>query len=222
MKKDRILICLSVLLCCLVMALTDGVWKPPYALKSAVKILLFLCIPLVFSVCRGLSPADLFRPEKKAILTGLILGFATFAVILSGYFLLRPYIDFSFIPSSLMENGGISADNFLYVSLYIAFCNSLLEEFFFRGFAYLTLKKVTSPLFATMFSATAFAFYHGGMLVGWFSPLLYAGTLVALFACGLFFNYLNSRSRRIWVSWLTHMGANLAINTVGMILLGMI
>lgn len=222
MKKDRFLICFSVLLCCLVMALTDGIWKPPYAVKSAVKILLFLCIPLVFSVSRGLSPAALFRPEKKAILTGLILGAATFAVILSGYFLLRSYIDFSFIPGSLMENGGISAYNFLYVALYITFCNSLLEEFFFRGFAYLTLRKVTSPLFASLFSAAAFAFYHGGMLDGWFSPLLYVGTLVALFACGLFFNYLNTRSRRIWTTWLTHMGANIAINTVGMILLKMI
>lgn len=222
MKKDKLWIYLSVLLCCLVMALTDGVWKPPYAVKSIVKILLFLCIPLAFSVRRGLSPAALFVPEKKAILTGLALGAVTFILILTGYFLLRSYIDFSFIPGSLMENGGISADNFLYVSLYIAFCNSLLEEFFFRGFAYLTLKKVTTPLFATMFSAAAFAFYHGGMLDGWFSPLLYAGTLAALFACGLFFNYLNTRSRRIWVSWLTHMGANLAINAVGMILLGMI
>jgi len=60
------------------------------------------------------------------------------------------------------------------------------------------------------------------MLDGWFSPLLYAGTLMALFACGLFFNYLNNRSHCIWTTWLTHMGANLAINTVGMILLDMI
>ena len=222
MKKDRILICLSVLLCCLVMALTDGVWKPPYAVKSAVKILLFLCIPLVFSAVRGLSPSALFCPEKKAVLMGLTLGAVTFAVILLGYSLLQSYIDFSFIPGSLMENGGISADNFLYVALYIAFCNSLLEEFFFRGFAYLTLKRIASPLFATVFSAAAFAFYHGGMLDGWFSPLLYAATLIALFACGLFFNYLNTRSSRIWVSWLMHMGANLAINTVGMRLLGML
>lgn len=222
MKKDRLWICFSVLLCCLVMTLTDGIWKPPYGVKSAVKILLFLCIPLVFSFRRGLSPAALFRPEKKAVLTGLVLGGATFSLILAGYFLLRSHIDFSFIPGSLMENGGISADNFLYVSIYIALCNSLLEEFFFRGFAYLTLRKVTSPLFATAFSAGAFAFYHGGMLDGWFSPILYAGTLIALFACGLFFNYLNNRNRSIWTSWLTHMGANLAINTVGMILLGMI
>lgn len=222
MKKDRLRICLSVLLCCLVMALTDGVWKPAYAVKSAVKILLFLCVPLVYTIFRRLSPASLFRPDKTAVLMGLVLGSVTFAIIISGYLLLRNYIDFSFIPGSLMENGGISADNFLYVSLYIAFCNSLLEEFFFRGFAYLTLKKVCTPLWATLFSAGAFALYHGGMLDGWFSPLLYIGTLIALFVCGLFFNYLNTRSQRIWVSWLTHMGANLAINTVGMILLGMI
>lgn len=222
MKKDKLWICLSILLCCLVMALTDGIWKPPYAMKSVVKILLFLCVPLIFSVLRGLSPVSLFHPDKKAILTGLTLGGATFALILAGYLLLRSYIDFSFIPGSLMENGGISADNFLFISLYIALCNSLLEEFFFRGFAYLTLKQVSSTPFAAIFSAGAFAFYHAGMLDGWFSPLLYAGTLIALFACGLFFNYLNTRSRRIWVSWLTHMGANMAINTVGMILLDMI
>lgn len=222
MKKDKLFICLSVMLCCLIMAATDSIWKPPYAVKSAVKVLLFLLVPLVFSIVRKLSPAALFRPEKKAVLLGAALGIAAFAVILGGYFLLRSFIDFSFIPGSLMENGGINADNFLFVALYIAFCNSLLEEFFFRGFAFLTLKRVAASRFAAVFSAGAFAFYHAGMLDGWFSPILYILTLAALFLCGLFFNYLNARSSRIWTSWLTHMGANLAINTVGMILLGMI
>ena len=46
--------------------------------------------------------------------------------------------------------------------------------------------------------------------------------LAALFGCGLFFDWLDEKRGRIWVSWLMHMGANVAINLIGMKLLGMV
>lgn len=222
MNRKSAFLCACVLVCCLLMAAVDGIWKPPYAVKSAIKILLFLLIPLLYGRLSGTSALCVLRPDHKAVLLGLGLGSATFAVILTGYALLGRYIDFSAIPASLMENGGIRADNFLFVAVYIALCNSLLEEFFFRGFAFLTLRTMANAPVAWCFSAGCFALYHAGMLDGWFSPLLFFVTLAALFACGLFLNFLNVRRQRIWASWLIHMCANLAINTVGMILLGIV
>ena len=46
--------------------------------------------------------------------------------------------------------------------------------------------------------------------------------MIALFLCGILFNLLDARQERIWPSWLVHMGANLAINAIGMHLLGML
>lgn len=220
MKREAWFLCASVVICCAVMALVDGLWQPPYGVKSAVKVVLFLLIPLLLGKYLDLSPFSCLRPDKKAFLLGFGLGIGTVAVILGGFRILSPWLDLSAIPAALEENAGVTKDNFLYVSLYIALCNSLLEEFFFRGFTFLSLKKLTSSPFAFCFSAAAFAVYHAAIMKGWFSPFLFLLTLAALFGSGLFFNMLNFRRERIWASWLMHMGANLAINAIGMKLLG--
>ena len=72
------------------------------------------------------------------------------------------------------------------------------------------------------FSAIVFALYHVSILQGWFSPLLYALAMAGLAAGGLLFNFLDSRVQSILPSYLVHMAANLAINTIGLILFGLI
>lgn len=56
------------------------------------------------------------------------------------------------------------------------------------------------------------------MMKGWFSIYLYIITLIGLFIGGLIFNYLNEKNENIYSSWLVHMFANFAINTIGFIL----
>ena len=46
-KKNVLAICALVLLGCAAMTLVDGVLRPPYAVKSAVKLALFLLAPLL-------------------------------------------------------------------------------------------------------------------------------------------------------------------------------
>jgi len=221
LKKNTLFICITTALCCIAMTLVDGIWQPGYAIKSGIKILLFLLVPLVFSAYRKLSVTSCFRPDKTSLLTGICLGIATFAVIMVAYALLHTYIDLSAVPQALEQGSGVTKDNFLLVGTYIALCNSLLEEFFFRCFVFLGLKKSATKSFAYIVSAAAFAIYHAGMLFSMVSALLFVLALSALFFCGVLFNWLNARQERIWVSWLVHMGANLAINLIGMHLLGM-
>lgn len=222
MKKSATYICLLGFLCCLTMILVDGVLQPGYTAKSAVKVFLFLLLPLLFSLWQKLKLTDAFRPDRKALLFSLLLGIATFAIVMAAYALLHPYIDLSSVPAALEQSAGVTKDNFLFVGTYIALCNSLLEEFFFRCFLFLGLMKNAPKPFAYLFSAAAFAVYHAGMLAGMIGPALFLLALVALFLCGLLFNYFNARHNTIFVSWLIHMGANFAINTVGMHLLGML
>lgn len=222
-KKKRRIFCAVIVICCLILAVVDGYLRPPYAVKAAGKVVLFLGTPVLCTYgMKEQSFFSVFRPDRRALTGGLVLGVATMTAILGGYALLSPWLDLSAIPAAMEANGGITADNFLWVSLYVALCNSLLEEIFFRGFAFLTLRRVSSRGFAYVVSAASFSLYHAAIVDGWVSPLLFGLMLAGLFVCGLFFNWLDESRGRIWVSWLMHMCANLAINTIGMRLLGML
>ncbi len=214
----------STLLCALAMSFVDGVIQPPYALKSALKIILFLCVPLgYFSAFRAWdSLKALFRLQKRELLAALLLGIGAFGVITGGYMLISKFFSLDEAILTLTADGGVSPENFLYVSTYIALVNSLLEEFFFRGYAFLNLKSLTSRRFAYLYSAVLFAVYHLGMVSGNGNPLIWGGALILLTAAGLILNALNERSGSILTSWLLHMCANLAINTVGFYVFGML
>lgn len=218
-KKNVLAICALVLLGCAAMALVDGVLRPPYAVKSAVKLALFLLAPLLYGYAAGKDGyRALFRIQRRALLRVLALGFGVFALILGAYFALRSVFDFSAVTALLGKNAGVTAENFLWVSLYISFVNSLLEEFFFRGFAFLVLRRYAGERFACVFSALSFALYHTAMMLGWFPPLLFLLALAGLTAGGVLFNLLDARAGTIFPSWAVHIFANLAINTVGFIL----
>lgn len=216
---------LSVLFSTLLMCVVDGILQPPYLYKSLIKIVLFLLLPLLYFVLykgKGTYLKKLFSFRMRDVLMALALGVGVFSVVMGAYFLLRNYIDLSGIRDSLTAGAGVSAENFLYVAVYISFVNSLLEEFFFRGFAFLTLKKEMGRRFAYLFSSAAFALYHVGMTGGWFNFYIYILSMVGLFLGGCIFNFLNERSESIYPSWIVHMFANFAINTVGFILFGIL
>ncbi len=221
--SNKKLISFIVILCCVIMAFVDGVIMADYVIKSAVKILLFIALPWVFCYLnRGICINDLFISNKKGLKLALSLCVPVYLLIVGAYFLLKDVFDFSQITTALTGNIGVTKQNFIFVSLYIAFVNSLLEEFFFRGFAFLTLKKVSTRKFAYLFSSIVFALYHISIMTGWFSSVVFVLALIGLFAGGLIFNYLDEKSSNIYTSWFVHMFANFAINTVGFILFGLI
>ena len=222
MTKRHWVIMLAGLIGCGAMALVDGLWQPGYWVKSAVKLALFLALPVAASalgardVLRALP--GLFRPQKQALIRAIGLGLGVLVVILGGYFTLGRFFDLTAITGALGDNVGVTGGNFLFVAIYISLANSLLEEFFFRGFLFLGLLDGIPRAFAHSFSAALFALYHIAMMLGWGSPALILLILAALFVGGLIFNRLNEASRCIWPSWLVHLCANLAINTIGFIL----
>ncbi len=208
------------LVCCGAMVVTDGVWQPGYGVKSLVKLALFLGLPLAVMGRTGKPRLrELFRFDRKTVRPALLLGLCLYVLILGGYFALSPFVDFSGIAGKLSQNAGVTGDNFLYVSLYISFVNSLLEEFFFRGFVFFSLREGLGPTGACLFSALCFSLYHTAMMAGWFPPWLFLLALVGLAAGGGLFIALNRKTGTLYHSWFTHMFANFAINTVGFLLL---
>ncbi len=224
-NHKKLYIILAVILFSLAVTFIDAVVQPPYFSKIPIKILFFLALPMLFFVFWREEWSEfkaLFRFQKKGLLISLLLGAAIFGVILGGYFALRGVIDFSGVTMSLTSVMDITADNFVWVAIYISIMNSFLEEFFFRGFGFITLKKYVNSKFAYLFSPVLFAVYHVGMLVGMFHPAVLALLMFGLIVGGLIFNALNDKLGNIYPSWLTHMAANFAINTIGFILFGVI
>ncbi len=222
-RKRIISIVTIVMLSCIILAIIDGVIQPRYLLKSGMKLILFLVIPFVYSLFdKKLKLRELFKINKRGIKTAFMLCIPVYVVILMAYLLLKDVFDFSGITRSLTNNIGVNGDNFLIVSVYISFINSFVEEFFFRGFAFLSLKRVTSGKAATIFSAAMFALYHVAIMTGWFSTGVFIITISGLFLGGLIFNYLDARSDNIYTSWFVHMFANFSINTIGFMLFGII
>lgn len=208
----------------ILMFIVDYFLKVNYMQKSLIKILLLLLIPIFYSrKNRNINYSGFFRLSSlKELLFPLFLGLMTYGLIVGAYFLLKDLIDLKNIEKLLGKNLKVNRDNFILVGLYIAFFNSFLEEVFFRGFLFLSLKRLGSSLNAYLISSLFFTVYHLAIIVHWFNLKIFILAMASLFIGGLFFNGLNHRRENIYNSWLVHMFANLAINTVGLIMFGKI
>ena len=224
-QHKKYYIILSLLIFSLAVTFVDAFIHPPYIIKIMIKMIFFLGIPILFFVIyknewKGFKA--LFKFDRRGILVSFFLGSMIFLIILGGYFITRNAIDFSSVTDSLSSGMGITKENVLSVGMYIAFLNSFLEEFFFRGFGFITLKKYVDKKVAYLFSSVLFAVYHIGMLALMFPLIVLLIFMAGLIVGGMIFDFLNDYFGNIYPSWFVHMAANFAINTVGLILYGIL
>lgn len=211
---------IALAVCCVAMSAIELIFTPTYFVKAAIKLALFVIIPISLVVIRKeTAMLRFFKPNKKTLIPMLAFGVIMYTFIIGAYFLLGKYFDLSGITSSLDEIG-VTKNNFIFVALYIAVCNSFLEEFIFRGFGFIGLTDKIGEKWACIFSAICFALYHITMMIGWYSVGLTALIIFALFVGGVFLNILDRKCKTVYPAWIVHIFANLAINTIGMILFG--
>ena len=211
---------IALAVCCIAMSAIELIFTPTYFVKAAIKLALFVIIPMSLVLVRKeTAMLRFFKPNKKTLLPMLAFGMLMYGFIIGAYFLLGKYFDLSGITSSLDEIG-VTKQNFVFVALYIAVCNSFLEEFIFRGFGFIGLSEKIGVKSACIFSAICFALYHITMMIGWYSFWLTALIIFALFVGGVILNILDSKCKTVYPAWIVHIFANLAINTIGMILFG--
>ena len=160
------------------------------------------------------------KPDRASLNLAAALALGVFLLLTVAYMLLSGWLDLSAIPEKLRYSD-ITAENFPLIAAYITLGNSFLEELFFRGFAFLTLRKYTTDRFAYLFSGITFALYHVSILDGWFQPAWFVLFLVGLAVGGMLFDFLD-RKGSLWCGWLVHMAADLAIMLIGMRMFGIL
>ena len=221
-KATKIHIIVSSIIVCLIMFLVEVFLRPGYLIKSMIKIIAFSMGIMSCKKLLGDYQKIFVSLDKKKLKPVIIIGFSVFVIILIGYFIFKDFIDLDMIRGKLLEKEGVSKENFIYVAFYISLVNSFIEELFFRGYVFGKLRENASRLFAYIYSSGLFALYHVAIMGTWFSPWIFVLAMIGLFVGGLIFNYLTEKFASMQASWFVHLMANLAINIVGFIMLGII
>lgn len=214
-KKTAHEITILVLLCCAVMAFTETVIEPVYIVKSAIKVVVFLLFPLIFAKLAGIKLfGHSFTLKGKSIVKLLALGCFIYAVVIGAYAFTKNAFDYSLLVDSLSTDQKVDSGSFIWVALYISFCNSFLEEFLFRFISFIELSKYTGRKFAYIFSSVIFAVYHIAMIGTSFPLFLLLLALIGLTVGGCIFNFVDEKNKNIYNSWIIHMFADIAIMTI--------
>ena len=214
--KTAVIITALSLLACALHAVVLNTPFNDYAYTSALKVILFTGIPLVyFALSKDGKFKDLFfvKGHKKGMRLAFVLSGLVLVFMLAAFFALRPLLDNALITEGL-SNFGITGKNYPFVFIYIIFINAALEELFFRGFVFLTLYRAERKLYAHIYSSVLFAVYHVSILNNWVQPGIFALFMAGLVAAGLIFNYLAGKCKSIAGSLVVHVSANLVINLI--------
>jgi uncharacterized protein len=203
--------------------LMDIILSFEYWQKSLVKIVIFAFIPLIIKY--RYSDLQFFKAnhwKSKVVYQSILYGLVIYFLILGSFILIQPFLSFEAIKTSLLNNVNVTRNNFIYIALYISIINSWIEEFFFRGFGFYGVKPILGKIKTYLISSMFFAIYHIGIIGDWAHPILVIISIIGLFFVGIFFILLNERNNNFVSSWMVHMFANLAINTIGLHMFGII
>lgn len=218
MKKRYIII--SSLIACILLYFVEQVLVVSYVVKTVIKILFFILIPYIqMKIIKKQQTSKAINSErinKHHLKMGFLFGILSFFIILITHYLLRNVIDLQSISYDLQNKSKITASSFIFVGLYITLGNSFLEEYFFRGFVFLNLYELKSKKFAYIYSSLLFGLYHIAIFKTWFSIELVGLALIGLITIGFIFNWLDTKSKNFFNSWIVHILADSAIIIIGL------
>lgn len=207
-----------------VLFMIEQVLQVSYLLKTMTKMGLFLFLPLLYIKYIIKQPILQFLNLKsfdlKNLRLGFLLGLVSMGVVIGAFLVFQSFINTGVIVNDLQSRMKVTPEIFIYIAIYITFGNSLLEEFYFRGFIFLNIYKTKYKALAYLFSSLLFAFYHVAIFATWFNFWLILLALLGLFIIGLVFNWLNTKSENFFNSWILHILADVGVMLIGFYLFG--
>ncbi len=184
--------------------------------------ILFLVPPLIYCRMRGISViTDVLKPRnwRNCLPTAIGLGLACGAIFLGVYFVAIDWIvDRSVIVERMGLQFSVTAATVALVAPVTIFFNSLLEELFYRGFAFGRLVR-RQRILGQCLPAAAFAAQHLLFISHWLSPGLLVLAGLGLFVFAWILQVLYEKADTIVAPWVVHILADLAMMTIALELL---
>lgn len=158
------------------------------------------------AICEHFSFKSLRTNALKLI--GVGLGF--FVIYVGAFYLFRGYLDLQNTVDQLNQMASINVGNIIFIGLYIIVINSLLEEFFWRGFLFDKLNILIKPWLAYLITGIAFSFHHMVFYYNWFEPIYLIIITVGLAIYAMIMNFIFSKTRDLFSCWMVHAFADIA------------
>lgn len=152
-------------------------------------------------------------PKNGGWITSTSLGVVMSLAIAAAYFLLGDLMLRSEDLAEILEPVGLTVPWKLFVAiLFWIFINSVLEEYVFRWFITSKVEQLVDGKWkAILISAGIFTIHHTIALAFFIDPL---GNFLAssgVFIGGVIFSWIYVQYRSIWVAWVAHAIADVAI-----------
>ena len=150
----------------------------------------------------------------------LISGIIIFAVIVIIFLIFGETIDVGLMKQKIGPTGLLNLPLFIVGMIYWITINSLVEEFVFRQFIGDRLLEITGRESITIFlSAAIFTCHHTVLLSLYFEPWQNAIASLGIFIAGVTWSILWLRHRSLFVCWLSHAIADLAVFGIAYVIL---
>lgn len=183
---------------------------------------LFLVPPLIYCRANGIRVvADVLKPGnwRNCLSAALGIGLACAAIFLSVYFVAIDWlVDRAVIVERMGTQFSVTAATVALVAPITIFFNSLLEEFFYRGFAFGQLVR-RQRILGQCLPAAAFSAQHLLFISHWLAPGLLVLAGVGLFIFAWMLQVLYEKADTIVAPWVVHILADLAMMTIALELL---
>lgn len=175
----------------------------------------FLVPPLIYCRIHGIQVfRDIFILKNWRRYLAVALGLGVLALLLfwGAYFSLRGLleIDEELIVRSTAKQFGVTKNNVLMVAPLTIFLNSLLEEFFHRGFSFGLLVKRNRWL-GYLLPASVFTVQHMLFIYQWSTPVKLIIAVVALFVFALVLERIYEKAQSLITPWVIHMFGDIAM-----------
>lgn len=175
----------------------------------------FLIPPLIYCRMTGVRVfRDILLLKNWRRYLSVAVGLGTLALLIfwGAYFSLRNLlsIDEDLIVRSTAEQFGVTKYNVLYIAPLTIFLNSLLEEFFHRGFSFGLLVKRNRWL-GYLLPASVFTVQHMLFIYQWTTPLKLIIAIVALFVFALVLQRIYEKAESLITPWVIHIFADISM-----------
>lgn len=147
---------------------------------------------------------------KKNFLQTMGIGTLLASIYLVSFYLFKDYLNLQNTINQLSKMASINATNIIAIGLYIIVINSLLEEFFWRGFLFDKLNILIKPWMAYLLTGFAFSFHHIVFYYNWFSLPFFITITIGLTGYAIIMNWVFQRKKDLFTCWLIHAFADMA------------